>query len=88
MAVTKAQALVGSVASLTNIEFDASNIESNETLAFIGSQVLSSDRITNDFLSNMLNKVGTTLLRQRVFNNRQIGCFRRTRPSYKQRRLS
>lgn len=69
MSVTKAQALVGSVASLTNIEFDANAIESNETLAFIGSQVLSSDRITNDFLSNMLNKVGTTLLRQKVFNN-------------------
>lgn len=69
MAVTKAQALVGSVATLTNIEFDPSQIESNETLAFIGTQVLSSDRITNDFLGNMLNKVGNTLLRQKVFNN-------------------
>jgi hypothetical protein len=69
MAITKAQALVGSVAKLTNIEFDSSSIGTNETLAYVGSQVLSSDRITNDFLTNMLNKVGTTLLRQKIFDN-------------------
>jgi hypothetical protein len=67
--ITKAQALVGAVAKLSNIEFDYASIATNETLAYVGSQVLSSERLTNDFLTNMLNKVGTTLLRQRVFSN-------------------
>lgn len=71
MAISKSRAVVGQALKSSGVEFD--NVKSfyvdDNLLAMTGKQLLASGVMTNKFIDMLVNKVGVTLVNQRMYKN-------------------